>query len=221
MRTSPGDPRGWRLLGMSYSRLGRFGDAAGAYGRAVALAPGNAESLSSQGEALTQAANGVVTPGSRGLFAKALRLDPGDPRALYFLAMAKDEDGDHTGAMADWIALIRTAPPDAPWLPDMRDFVERVAAERGVDLSGQIPAGAPPSGQQAMIQAMVERLAAQLKAQPRDADGWIRLMRSRMVLGDPTAATAALRDGLAAFGNSPPVQGQLRAAATGMGVPGA
>ena len=221
MRASPGDPRGWRLLGMVYSRLGRFGDAANAYGRAADLPPHSPEDGSSQGEALVQAANGVVTPGARSLFAKVLTLDPADPRARYFLAMAKDEDGDHAGAMADWIALIKSAPPDAPWLPDMRDFVVRVAAERGVDLAAQIGPQTVPAGQQAMIQAMVDRLATQLKAQPRDADGWIRLMRSRMVLGDPASASGALREGLAAFTDSAPIQTKLRDAAKAMGISGA
>jgi cytochrome c-type biogenesis protein CcmH len=72
-----------------------------------------------------------------------------------------------------------------------------------------------------MIRGMVDRLAARLKAQPRDADGWIRLMRARVVLGDPTAASAALRDGLAAFGDSLPSQAKLRDAAKAMGVSGA
>jgi cytochrome c-type biogenesis protein CcmH len=123
--------------------------------------------------------------------------------------------------MADWVALIKSAPPDAPWLADMRDFVGRVAAERGVDLSAELGAPAPPSGQAAMIRGMVDQLAARLKAQPRDADGWIRLMRSRMVLGEPAAASAALRDGLAAFDDSAPSQSRLREAAKAMGVSGA
>jgi cytochrome c-type biogenesis protein CcmH len=63
-------------------------------------------------------------------------------------------------------------------------------------------------------------LAARLKAQPRDASGWIRLIRSRMVLGDPEAARSALEDSLSAFADSPPAQAKLRAAAMSMGVPG-
>jgi cytochrome c-type biogenesis protein CcmH len=218
MRVSPGDPRGWRLLGWSYQRLGRFGDAAGAYGRAVALEPGDGDDLSSQGEALTQAAGGLVTPGARALFSKALALNAGDPRARYFLAMAKDEDGDHAGAMADWIALIKSAPPGAPWAADVRTFVAKVAADRGVDLSGQLP-GAAPDADRTMIEAMVERLASRLKAQPRDLDGWVRLMRSRMVLGESDAAERALRDGLAAFPDSIAQQAELRARARSLGVP--
>ncbi len=223
MKASPGDPRGWRLLGWSYERMGRFGDALTAYGRAAELEPGNSDDLSSQGEALAQAAGGVVTPGARRFFVKAVALSPDDPRARYFLAMAKDEDGDHTGAMADWIALIKSAPPGAPWVADVQSFVTKVAADRGIDLSGQLPgAAAAPAitnGQNAMIRAMVDRLAARLKAQPRDSDGWIQLMRSRMVLGESAQARDALRAGLTAFADSPSDQAKLKAAASGMAVP--
>ena len=39
-----------------------------------------------------------------------------------------------------------------------------------------------------MVEQMVARLEGRLKANPKDEDGWIRLMRSRMVLGDAKAA---------------------------------
>ncbi len=213
MRAAPGDPRGWRLLGSACSRLGRYAEAADAWGRAAALEPTAADDRSAQGEALTQAAGGLVTPGARSLFARAVALDPGDARARYFLAMAKDQNGDHAGALADWRALIASAPPGAPWAADVRAFVDKVAA----DQSG---ASGPPgdAARLAMIRAMVDRQAAQLKAQPRDAEGWIRLMRSRMVLGDPAAASAALRDALAAFAGDPATQAKLRGAGAAMGV---
>lgn len=63
-----------------------------------------------------------------------------------------------------------------------------------------------PGDRQAMIEAMVDRLAARLKAKPRDANGWVRLMRSRMVLGDSAAARQALADAQAAFADDPAQQ---------------
>jgi len=44
----------------------------------------------------------------------------------------------------------------------------------------------------AMIRDMVERLAKRLEQSPRDADGWIKLIRSRMVLGQTEQARQAL-----------------------------
>jgi len=66
---------------------------------------------------------------------------------------------------------------------------------------------------------MVEGLANRLRTNPRDAEGWIRLMRSRMVLNQPDAARDALRTGLAAFEGDAATQTRLRTAAAELGVP--
>jgi cytochrome c-type biogenesis protein CcmH len=246
MKETPNNAEGWRMLGWSYLQTNRNAEAAVAYGRAAALDPHNAEYLSAQGEATVLAAQGQVTPEAEAAFRKAVAVDPADPRARYYLAMAKDQRGDAKGAMDDWIALIRTAPADAPWVPEVRAFVEKVAHARGQDLSGRLPPAGPAAasapvgpqpgptadqvaaagqmsdqGRQAMIQGMVGQLAAKLKANPRDREGWERLMRSRMVLGQPGEAAAAYRDALKAFADAPADQAALKQAAQGLAIPGA
>jgi cytochrome c-type biogenesis protein CcmH len=241
MRQSPGDPIGWRMLGWAYAQTGRLAEAAVAYGRAAALDPTKADYPSAQGEALVRAADGRVTPPATAAFTRAIRLDPGDPRARYFLAAAKDQAGDHAGAMADWIALLKSAPPGAPWAPEVRAMVIRIAASRGETVAARLPPapaappgaagpgpdpsaaiqGMAPAQQQAMIHAMVERLAARLKANPRDADGWVGLMRARMVLGEPGAASGAYRDAVKAFADAPAQRDLLSQAARRLKVPGA
>ena len=252
MRQSPNDPEGWRMLGWSYMQTGRFADAAVAYGKASALDPSVPDYQSARGEALVRAADGHVTPEARAAFAIAVKGDPADPRARYFLAAARDQDGDHAGAMADWIALLKSAPPGAPWAPEVRGFVVRIAAQRGEDVSAKLPplppaapgeaqaaAGPPavpggptpdqvaavqqmpPAQQQAMIRNMVEGLAAKLRANPNDPDGWVELMRARMVLGDPPAAAAAYRDARKALAATPGRLTMLAQAARQLGVPGA
>ncbi len=67
---------------------------------------------------------------------------------------------------------------------------------------------------------MVDGLEQRLAANPRDAEGWVRLMRSRMVLGQPDRARAALQSALAAFADDRPTQQRLRAAAAELNVPG-
>jgi cytochrome c-type biogenesis protein CcmH len=248
MKQSPGDPEGWRMLGWSYLQVGRNADAAQAYGRAVALDPHNGEYLSAQGEATVLAAQGQVTPAAEEIFRKAVSLDAGDPRARYYLAIAKDQKGDAKGAMDDWIALLKSAPPDAPWAPEVRSFVEKVAQERHVDLTGRLPPAPPAAalaeaapampapgptsdqvaaagqmsaeGRQAMIQDMVEKQAAELKANPRNREGWERLMRARMVLGQTNLAAQAYRDAARAFAGSPSDQAAWRQTAAGLAIPG-
>jgi len=236
---SPAEPEGWRLLGSAYFAGGRFDDSARAYGRAVALAPRGPGYQSALGEALVQAAGGVVTPTAAAALNAARALDGSDPRARYFLAVAKDQHGDRKGALDDWLTLLREAPAGAPWAPELRKFVEKTAADEKVDLTGRLPAlaatpqaAAPgpdaaqvtaaqamaPGDQQAMIRGMVERLAGKLKANPRDADGWARLIRARTVLGDNAGAKAALAQAKAAFADTPAVQAQLTQSAAAMGV---
>jgi cytochrome c-type biogenesis protein CcmH len=61
---------------------------------------------------------------------------------------------------------------------------------------------------QAMIAQMVDTLAARLKANPKDAEGWMRLMKARMVLGQTDQAVVAYRDARKAFAASAPEQAQ-------------
>ena len=77
-----------------------------------------------------------------------------------------------------------------------------------------------PSQQDAASRGMVDRLAARLRANPRDANRWIMLMRSRMVLQDRNGAAEALRSALGTFQNDAATQSRLRQAARELGVPG-
>jgi len=56
-----------------------------------------------------------------------------------------------------------------------------------------------PADRSAMIRGMVDRLANRLEKSPRDADGWIKLMQSRVVLGETELAKQALARGIEAF----------------------
>ena len=81
--------------------------------------------------------------------------------------------------------------------------------------------GMTPTQQSEMGRAMVERLAGRLRQNPRDADGWIMLMRSRMVAERAAACRRGAAHRLAAFSNEPATQARLRQAARELGVPGA
>jgi cytochrome c-type biogenesis protein CcmH len=239
----PGSPaaKDWRVVGWAYAQAGDAQASAGAYRRAAEIEPDNGENWSSLGEAL-QVASTTPVPEAEAAFQKAQALNPADPRARYFLAVQKDLKGRHREAIDEWLALLRDTPPGAPWEADLKRTVSQVAAKHKIDLPKEALSGTsapaatagipgptpeqmaaaatiPPGQQDEMVRGMVDRLAARLKADPRDADGWIRLMRSRMVLKDSEGAGEALRSGLAAFGDDPASQGRLRSAAAQLGVP--
>jgi cytochrome c-type biogenesis protein CcmH len=233
----------WRIVGWAYVEAGNVPEAANAYRKAAEIEPGFAENWSSLGEVL-QSASRTVVPEAEAAFRKALELDPRDPRARYFLGVQKDLAGDPKGAVDHWLAFLKDTPPGAPWEASLRLNIEQVAAKHRIDLAGRMPAAGatgtaraaipgpspeqlaaassiPPGEQDAMIAQMLARLEAKLEADPRNADNWIKLMRSRMVLGETGKASAALRAGLAAFKGDAATEGRLRNAAAELGVPSA
>jgi cytochrome c-type biogenesis protein CcmH len=251
LQRNPNDAQGWQMLGWSYMRTNRPADAAKAYGHAASLDPGHAEYLSAQGEAMVQS-EGKVSDDAAAIFRRAMKGDANDPRARYFLAIYRDQRGDHQGAMKDFIALLKSAPPDAPWAAQVRNYVEDLAKDQHIDISSQLPPApaAPPAPQagmpqsqsgmpgptgdqvaaasqmsdadrQTMIHAMVDRLAGELKANPHDTGGWVRLMRARMVLGETDKAAEDYKQARQAFAGTPAAQAALQEAAKSLGVPGA
>ncbi len=69
-----------------------------------------------------------------------------------------------------------------------------------------------------MIHGMVDQLAARLEASPNDENGWLRLMGSRMTLGEKDAAKGALTKALAALASDADARARLTAAARQLGI---
>jgi cytochrome c-type biogenesis protein CcmH len=143
MQANPNDPEGWRMLGWSYFQTGRYGDAAKAYARAIALKPDGEGYQSAYGEALVQEAGGQITPAAAAAFEKAAAQDGADARARYFLAVRKSERGDRKGAIEDMLRLVADSPADAPWLPQLRQVIQQTAQAAGIDIAARLAATKP------------------------------------------------------------------------------
>lgn len=256
LERNPKDPDGWRLLGWSLFNIERFAEAAQAYARAMELRPGSAEYRSARGEALVRAADGTVTSEARADLDEALRLDPKDARARFFIGAAKEQEGDKRGAMTDWTAIVSEADPNEPWLSDLKQRLGALRRELGEDdrspssaqpnlsaermqellRSGKTAATEPaePRGPRAedirkaesmpaqdrnlMIRGMVDSLASRLEQSPRDAEGWIKLIRSRVVLGEVEAAKQSLQRALSVFAEDAPERTRIADAAKQLGI---
>ena len=124
--------------------------------------PDDAEALSALGEALTQQADGVVTPDAQAALRRALEKIPDDPRAMFYLGLAEAQGGDSKAALERWQALERKSPANAPWRPTLRAEMERVARAAGLPVPSPSPgtpasppaAGAGPGPTQDQVQAM-------------------------------------------------------------------
>jgi cytochrome c-type biogenesis protein CcmH len=71
---------------------------------------------------------------------------------------------------------------------------------------------------QAMVSNMVDRLAGRLETSPKDPDGWIMLIRSRVAMKDTDKARAALEKAKTVFADEPETQKRIVQAAQAMGI---
>jgi cytochrome c-type biogenesis protein CcmH len=192
---NPDEGRGWEVVAPIYLRMGRFEDAVKARRHALELNGATAERHAGVGEALTAAANGIVTADALAAFKAAVALDADHVKARFFLGLAAEQDGRLNEAIATWRALLDGAPPDAPWAEFIRAELMRVAGggAGGGPSEEQVAAAAdlPPDQRVAMIKGMIERLAERLGKDGSDIEGWLRLVRSYMVLGERERALAA------------------------------
>ena len=178
VRQAPDDLRAWTYLGRIYLSSGDADDAAKAFARAVTVArvtkAPSADLYSAYGEALVEDNGGAVGDDAMQAFNAALALDPKDDAARYYLGLAAMAHGDRARAATLWQSLLADLPASAPQ--------RSILTARLAMLNG-----APPD-----IQAMVDGLAARLKQNPNDAEGWQRLIRAYAVLQEKKKALAAL-----------------------------
>ena len=112
---------------------------------------------------------------------------------------------------ASRVRLVRVQPlsADAPWLPLVNRHIAGLAGGEGGAVAGTL--GNPTADdvaaaqdlsagdRQQMIAGMVESLAAKLQENPDNFEGWMRIIRSYVVLDQRPKAEAALRTALKTF----------------------
>ena len=203
VRTAPDDLQAWVYLGRAYMGVGDAGDAAKAYARAVTLANRSGHPDAGldtlYGEALVAQANGEVGAEAEAAFRAALKLDPKEQAARYFIAQAQAARGDKAGALTILNELLAETPDKSPLHQTLIDRIALLTAQGG--------GGAPDP------KAMVAGLAARLKDNPDDAAGWQRLIRAYSVLGQRAEAQQALAAARKTFAGKPDILSALEAEA--------
>jgi cytochrome c-type biogenesis protein CcmH len=140
-------------------------------------------------------------------YEKALALEPDSAEIkdahdeVHKQVKAKASEGDGTVATQPAHAAAVGKQGDGP-------SAEQVAAYQAM----------PQSDRDAAIRAMVDGLASRLESSPRDAEGWARLMRSRVVLGEREVATTAFRKALEIFKDDGAASDRIKAAALELGL---
>jgi len=187
LAVKPDDGRGWAVIAPVYMKLERYSDAAHAYAEALRILGEDPLRRAAYGEALVAAAGGVVTDEARQQFDRALAEHPGQPQALFYVALAAEQDGKKADAIKDYQSLLADSPPEAPW----RNLVNaHLAALTGAP--APTADAAIPDAQRPMIEGMVSKLATRLASSGGGVDDWSRLIRAYAVLHEADKAKAAL-----------------------------
>jgi cytochrome c-type biogenesis protein CcmH len=229
LREHPEDSQGWDVVAPVYLELGRFGDAANAYATAARLGGETVRRLAGLAEASVLAADGIVGEEARLAYEKIGKLEPGRPEPRFWLALAKEQDGNLDAALADYKGLLSGAPADAPWRAAVEGRIAEVAKRlpgpgASAEPRGPTPADVAAAGKLApgdrarMIAQMVDGLAERLKRDGRDLAGWLRLVNAYVVLDRKDDARAALAQARQHFPGDEQALSQLATLAQSLGL---
>jgi cytochrome c-type biogenesis protein CcmH len=140
LEENPDDLAGWKMLGRSYLQMKNFTGAIHAYEKAVELENNeNGQTLADLGEAILLGDGRTLNGRAGELFENALRLNPNNPKALFYSGLAAAERGENELAATRWEALLATSPP-----PNIEGILrQRIAALRGT--SPPAPQAAGPT----------------------------------------------------------------------------
>ncbi len=182
---NPDDIRGWRVVAPVYMRTGRLDKAANALRNLMRLGQDNPKTKRTLAEVLVLQANNRVNNEAFGLFKEVLATNSEDASARFFVAIGELQRGNEALARNIWEEMRDSASGTEPWLP-------------GVVRQLQMLDGEPPKSdnfsaeQLEQIEGMVSGLAERLDDEPEDKSGWVRLVRSYLVLQRPEDAKRAL-----------------------------
>jgi len=165
MKSRPEDVEGWKMLGRSYSVLGRFRDAVEAYAQAAKRAPRDAQLLADFADALAMAQGQRLAGEPEQLVLRALEIEPDNLKALALAGTAAFERKDYVGAARLWERMLPRVAPDSE---DARTIQSNINEARS--LAGQPPLAAQVASKGSSLKGTV-RLAPALagKVSPDDA----------------------------------------------------
>lgn len=126
MQANPDDLKGWLMLARSYKTMGRYDEAAQAFGKAETLVNEDPALLSAYAETLAMAGGKGLRGKPRQLVERALKLDPKYPHALFLAGAAAMEAGDNKKGIAYWEALLPEVEPGSEIDQMLRSGIDKM-----------------------------------------------------------------------------------------------
>lgn len=140
MRAKPDDPQGWAILARSYYVMQRFGEAVEAYAKLAELQPDNAEVLADYADALAMAQGRSIAGKPLELVQRALKIDPGQWKALALAGTEAFDRKDYRGAIAYWERMRGGVPPDSDLAKSIDASIAEARQLAGIAAPEALPA---------------------------------------------------------------------------------
>ena len=156
LESSPDDPRGWMLLGASYTQVERYSEAAQAFDRVLDLTDGrDTDALMGKAEALVLGNPERLLQDAGEMVEQVLRADPANPKGLWYGGLRASATGDSVIAVQRWRAML-----EGPVTPEVRAIVEGELNRLGASIGASGPAAAEEEAAIATGSATAEQKAA-------------------------------------------------------------
>lgn len=168
MREHPEDADGWKLLGRSYTVMGRYADAVDAYAKAAERTPGDPQLLADFADALAMARGQSLQGEPEKLVARALAIDPNNLKALALAGTAAYERKDYAKAAEIWSRMLPLVPEGSEDAQTIAANVDEARKLAGIGAPGKAPQQKPAQAS-AGVRGMV-RIAPELSAQVKPDD---------------------------------------------------
>ena len=139
LEENPGDVEGWKLLGRSYTVLGRYPQAVAAYAKAAERAPRDAQLLADFADALAMAHGQRLAGEPERLIERALEIDGNNLKALALAGSAAYERQDYARAAQLWGRMLPLVPAESEDARSISGNVEEAKKLAGI---GAAPAKA-------------------------------------------------------------------------------
>jgi cytochrome c-type biogenesis protein CcmH len=141
LKKEPDNASGWATLARTYYSMGRFGDAAMAFEKLVALVPDEASLWADYADALAMAHGRKISGKPMELVKRALELDPLQWKALAMAGTEAFDRQDYRRAAELWEKLRDSLPADAALKQQIAGSIDEARSRAGLP---QLAAAPPP-----------------------------------------------------------------------------
>jgi predicted Zn-dependent protease len=125
--------RPWAIVGGALLQVGLARFSIPMLERAIESDPDNSVLHVALGEALTLAGSGLISDRARTEFEFALRADPNDLVARFYMGKWLLQNGKPKPALVKWVGLMRTVGSDQTWNDRLWTVMPRAAQEVGIN----------------------------------------------------------------------------------------